>query len=189
MKNENPRSRDERRGLRNPFCEYLVEEFESELNHAGLEGAGDGAAVVICQVRGNGLVGCNGAPNRGGEIKIGVVEDVVELGTKLDLQSFDRSRKLLVEGKVGFVEGGIAKVVPRLIAEGTGGSGDAIGERVRDRKSKGSGVDVLDVTAGRDLRVELGMDARNNVGTVEIGATERVGDGRRNLIWWRTGCR
>ncbi len=52
-----------------------------------------------------------------GQIEVGVVEDVVGLGTELDFQSLDRSVERLVQIEVGFVERRRAARIARGIAK------------------------------------------------------------------------
>lgn len=148
----------------------LVEDLEAELDDAGGEGAGDDAAG-----RGIGTVG---AADGGGQVEIGVVEEVVELAAELYFETLDGGGELLVEGEVGLVEGGVAERVAGDVAEGAlNDSADGgCGQR------EGGGVDVLDKAAGCDLGVLDGVDAGITIGSVEVGAAEAVGDGGRDLI-------
>jgi hypothetical protein len=88
----------------------LVEDFETELDDARSERAGD--LTVGGGSRGDGRDGyrascprnCGGRPLRGADsawqIVIRVIEDVVELGAELNFQALYRRRELLVEGQM-----------------------------------------------------------------------------------------
>jgi hypothetical protein len=53
-----------------------------------------------------------------GQVQVGVVEDVVELGAELDLQALDGRAEVLVEREVGLVEGRGAAGIAAGVAEG-----------------------------------------------------------------------
>src|ERR1700742_3495420 len=74
----------------------LVDDLQSELNDARSEGAGDDAAG-----RWGGTLCARGTA---GQIEVGVIEDVVELRTKLHLQPLHGGLEALVDGEIGLVE-------------------------------------------------------------------------------------
>jgi len=94
----------------------LVNDFQAKLDDARLEGTGNGATA-------GGIVnaGCGGersAQTACRQVKVGVVENVVEFGAELDLQALDRGIEALVEVKVGFEESGRAAGVARALPNG-----------------------------------------------------------------------
>lgn len=86
------------RGWHIYFEAGLVKDLQTELKNARLEGAGD-----LASAGGHGSE--SSAETATGQIQVGVVEEVVALCAKLDLEALDGSVELLVESEVGLIEG------------------------------------------------------------------------------------
>src|SRR5579863_9104344 len=115
----------------------LEADFQRELNYARRKGAADKAASRrVRTLR---------AANGGRQVEIGVIKDVVQLGTKLDLHAFSGRVEALVEVEIGLIERGCATRVARHIAEWR--LNGAIGVVDRGQRD-GLVIDVLDIAGG-----------------------------------------
>lgn len=158
-----------------PIDQFSVEQLEAELDDAWGERAGD----LTVGGRGRGDSGnghrasnasnCGGRSLRGADstpqIVVGVIENVVEP----DPQALDGRGELLVQRKVGFVEGLSAARVASGVAEGAeNGSIDVFD----GRQDEGVGVDVVDVAGvGGAVSDALGDGLSGRaVGAILIGA-------------------
>ena len=70
----------------------LIKNLQTELNDAWFIRARD--------LTTGGCGGAVGAADSTRKVQVGVIEDVVEFGAKFYFETLDRSRKLLIEGKI-----------------------------------------------------------------------------------------
>src|ERR1700728_2475846 len=129
----------------------LIEDLQCELRDAWLEGAGD-LATGGGRTAGDGAQGrCAAyaerlrsralrAADRARQKVVGVVEDVVQFGTELNLDALKGGVELLVQSEIGLVEGWC----PAGIATRRAERAELITGRVLDRrKNEGGEVDIV----------------------------------------------
>jgi len=176
----------------------LVDHLQAELDDARREGAGDLTSICVQSstvdvVKGNAAANPVYTAGRAlgstddsadvsgavpGQIQIGVIEGIVELGAELNLQALDGRIEVLVERNVSLVQGWRAARIAAGVAE----RAKHIARGILDRgKNEGRQVDVVDVArVGCAVRTPLGYRlARNLIGAILVGAA--VGRAHRDL--------
>ena len=72
---------------------YLVDDLQTELDNARFKGAGDAATTA-------GRAAQRATQATGGQVEVGVIEGVVQLGAELNLETLQRRVEVLVQRKV-----------------------------------------------------------------------------------------
>jgi len=89
---------------------FSVEDLQTELDDARLEGAGNLATATGC-------CGALRATDITGQIEVSVVEEVVELCAKFDIESLDWRNELLIDREIRLVERRTAARIATCVTE------------------------------------------------------------------------